>query len=110
MLSNAYFLAKFRFDTAEKEPAKTLQNFAKKKFANFEFSQFSQCASGDMVREPDQVRSGSQSGGGAGGKAKGNLGEVGGWRERLQPPLGLLFPDQSFHSFAFTFSDFSCVE
>ena len=33
MLSNAYFLAKFRFDTAENEPAKKLQNFAK--FANF---------------------------------------------------------------------------
>ena len=32
MLSNAYFLAKFRFDTAENEPAKNLQilqNFAK---------------------------------------------------------------------------------
>ena len=29
MLSNAYFLAKFRFDTAESEPAKNLQNFAK---------------------------------------------------------------------------------
>ena len=28
MLSNAYFLAKFRFDTAEKEPAKNLQNYA----------------------------------------------------------------------------------
>ena len=27
MLSNAYFLAKFRFDTAENEPAKILQNF-----------------------------------------------------------------------------------
>ena len=34
MLSNAYFLAKFRYDTAENEPpAKNLQNFAK--FANF---------------------------------------------------------------------------
>ena len=33
MLSNAYFLAKFRFDTAENEPAKDLQNFAN--FANF---------------------------------------------------------------------------
>ena len=33
MLSNAYFLAKFRFDTAENEPAENLQNFAK--FANF---------------------------------------------------------------------------
>ena len=27
MLSNAYVLAKFRFDTAENEPAKNLQNF-----------------------------------------------------------------------------------
>ena len=26
MLSNAYFLAKFRFDTAENEPAKNLKN------------------------------------------------------------------------------------
>ena len=33
MLSNAYFLAKIRFDTAENEPANNLQ-----KFANFEFS------------------------------------------------------------------------
>ena len=33
MLSNAYFLANFRFDTAEKEPAKKLQNFAN--FPNF---------------------------------------------------------------------------
>ena len=32
MLSNAYFIAKFRFDTAENEPAKNLQNlnFCKK--------------------------------------------------------------------------------
>ena len=29
MLSNAYFLAKFRFDTAENEPAKNLQKFVK---------------------------------------------------------------------------------
>ena len=35
MLSNAYFLAKFRFDIAENEPAKNLQNFAKKRFATF---------------------------------------------------------------------------
>ena len=41
MLSNAYFLAKFRFDTAENEPAKNLQNCAKnlpnfiRSFANF---------------------------------------------------------------------------
>ena len=32
MLSNANFLAKFRFDTAENEPAKNLQNL---NFANF---------------------------------------------------------------------------
>ena len=30
MLSNAYFLAKFRFDTAENEPAKNLQKTFKK--------------------------------------------------------------------------------
>ena len=34
MLSNAYFLAKFRFDTAENEPAKKLQNFAKSELAS----------------------------------------------------------------------------
>jgi hypothetical protein len=33
MLSNAYFLAKIRFDTAENEPAQNLQIFAK--FAHF---------------------------------------------------------------------------
>ena len=36
MLSNAYFLAKFRFDTAENEPAKNLQKFAK----NLQFCHF----------------------------------------------------------------------
>ena len=36
MLSNAYFLAKFRFGTAENEPAKFFQNFKFcNKFANF---------------------------------------------------------------------------
>ena len=34
MLSNAYFLAKFRFDTAENEPAKNLQKHLAN-FANF---------------------------------------------------------------------------
>ena len=33
MLSNAYLLAKFRFDTAENEPSKNLQKF--ENFANF---------------------------------------------------------------------------
>ena len=32
MLSNAYFLAKFRFDTAENEPAKNLQKNSKNAF------------------------------------------------------------------------------
>ena len=34
MLSSAYFLAKFRFDTAENEPAKNLQILQTLKFAN----------------------------------------------------------------------------
>ena len=33
MLSNAYFLAKFRFDTAENEPAKNLQNLPRSTLA-----------------------------------------------------------------------------
>ena len=37
MLSNAYFLAKFRFDTAENEPAKNLQNFRKMHFSEMNF-------------------------------------------------------------------------
>ena len=37
MLSNAYFLAKFRFDTAENEPAKKLQNFRKMHFRKMHF-------------------------------------------------------------------------
>ena len=40
MLSNAYFLAKFRFDTAENEPAKNLQIFEK---CNFEKCIFEKC-------------------------------------------------------------------
>ena len=36
MLLNAYFLAKFRFDAAENEPAKKIAKFAKSdNFANF---------------------------------------------------------------------------
>ena len=38
MLSNAYFLAKFRIDTAENEPAKNLQNFRKMHFRKMHFS------------------------------------------------------------------------
>ena len=47
MPSNAYFLAKFRFDTAENEPAENLQNFAK--FANFAKVTI---AEGDLVLLP----------------------------------------------------------
>ena len=36
MLSNAYFLAKFRFDTAENEPAKNLQIFRKMHFSKMQ--------------------------------------------------------------------------
>ena len=50
MLSNAYFLAKFRFDTAENEPVKNLQNFAKfAKFANFANPSKSKLAKTDCV-------------------------------------------------------------
>ena len=38
MLSNAYFLATFRFDTAENEPAKKLQNFEKEFEENANFA------------------------------------------------------------------------
>ena len=37
MLSNAYFLAKFRFETAENEPAKNSQNFRKMHFRKMYF-------------------------------------------------------------------------
>ena len=51
MLSNAYFLAKFRFDTAENEPAKNLQNFAR--FANFaDPNPLTACAASLEARSP----------------------------------------------------------
>ena len=37
MLPNAYFLAKFHFDTAENGPAKKLQNFRKMHFRKMHF-------------------------------------------------------------------------
>ena len=46
MLSNAYFLAKFRFDTAENEPAKNLQNFRKMHFRKMHFSKILQIFGG----------------------------------------------------------------
>ena len=57
MLSNAYFLAKFRFDTAENEPAKNLQNaFSKNAFfenAFFENAFFENAA--ERARRGPQV-------------------------------------------------------
>ena len=49
MLSNAYFLAKFRFDTAENEPAKHLQTFRKKKNAFFENAFFENASRDDRA-------------------------------------------------------------
>ena len=46
MLSNAYFVAKFRFDTAENEPAKNLQNFV------IFFAKFANFANPDLGRAP----------------------------------------------------------
>ena len=48
MLSNAYFLAKFRFDTAKNEPAKNLQNVAN--FPNFANSSWSSGRGGGGLR------------------------------------------------------------
>ena len=45
MLSNAYFLANFRFDTAENGPAKNLLNFAN--FPNFQVLRSAQHLAGD---------------------------------------------------------------
>ena len=50
MLSNAYFLAKFRFDTAENEPAKNLQNFRKMHFSKNAFSKNARDYRGSISR------------------------------------------------------------
>ena len=66
MLSNAYFLAKFRFDTAEHEPAKNLQNFREMHFRKFENSASASRpgahargaapSAGDLRRVPEEGR------------------------------------------------------
>ena len=59
MLSNAYFVAKFRFDTAENEPAKNLQNIRKMHFRKMHFSKMhfllmpAGLALSPQVREPE---------------------------------------------------------
>ena len=60
MLSNAYFLAKFCFDTAENEPAKNLQNFRKMQFFD------RPVASGGRARRHVPQRSAGPPGPGAG--------------------------------------------
>ena len=51
MLSNAYFLAKFRFDTAENEPAKNFAKFSKNAFSkNAFFKNAFRRQSGDLRR------------------------------------------------------------
>ena len=62
MLSNAYFLAKFRFDTAENEPAKNLQKFAKQlarlaNFANFANPNLSKRSAGPSSAAPGRQAS-----------------------------------------------------
>ena len=56
MLSNAYFLAKFRFDTAENEPAKNLQNFAKFCKKNCKICKICQFWSQNKHRPPPRAR------------------------------------------------------
>ena len=52
MLSNAYFVAKFHFDTAENEPAKNLQNFRKMHFAYAEVATVLGPGGGPSTRPP----------------------------------------------------------
>ena len=54
MLSNACFLAKFRFDTAENDPVKNLHNFAKK-IADFANSTYSAGRRVAAVTEPSDA-------------------------------------------------------
>ena len=59
MLSIAYFVAKFRFDTAENEPAKNLQNFRKMHFSKMHFSKMpsrcSRCGGQGRLRQRKRV-------------------------------------------------------
>ena len=76
MLSNAYFVAKFRFDTPESEPAKNLQKKSKK-FLKNPFIHPPVCTSWQRAARGQQALRGQQSSarpedkgrvGGAGGK------------------------------------------
>ena len=54
MLSNAYFLAKFRFDTAENEPAKKLQNFSKMHFRKIRFLRYQKARLQPLLADLEQ--------------------------------------------------------
>ena len=56
MLSNAYFLAKFRFDTAENEPAKNLQNFRRMHFRKMHFRKMHFRKMHQRARRTEDVR------------------------------------------------------
>ena len=60
MLSNEYFLAKFRFDTPENEPAKNLQNFRKMHLRTSPYGEYAM----------DAGRGGAGASGGSGEKAR----------------------------------------
>ena len=60
MLSNAYFLAKFRFDTAENEPAKNLQNVRKMHFRKMHFSKIDWVGGGQLCGTPQDLHADSK--------------------------------------------------
>ena len=66
MLSNAYFLAKFHFDTAENEPAKKLQNIFLQNFPK-KRATFAICVNlrgpGEGGAAPVDARQGGRGGG-----------------------------------------------
>ena len=56
MLSNAYFIAKIRFHTAENEPAKNLQNFRKIHFSKNSFFETGRCSQDHDGDEDEEGR------------------------------------------------------
>ena len=62
MLSNKYFLAKFRFDTAENEPAKNLHNFRKMQVAQLREKFADEVAATKAVLEKFRGRGGNHQG------------------------------------------------
>ena len=73
MLSNAYFLAKFRFDTAENEPAKNLQNFRKMHFRKIQRCHLCTAGAVSLAQGPS-TSDGGAAGGAVGGPVGGPVG------------------------------------